>query len=339
MTVLVGVHEQYQGQVDVTTPYDTLRRYPLVAVTREFNSKPIAPQNLVPRLNHLCKDVWAAGLTVAVSFKLTPEDVFNCRWKPFIDSAVAWLRDSDYANRTILIIWHEPENDVPKHFENASQFVMYFNQIHDWIKAIAPDLLTCHAAVGYRYADKNIGTKANPTYTPIDINDNTASVWAETKADIKTIDIYSGRSFPLGTILPELSGFKRWLACVVGTGTYGVTERGWMASGTDEYVLRAQTIRREADWLRNDPDGRRCKLYIVWLTRGVENDPTLKPDDMMTEAVNELLAKVNAPDTISEEPIPVGQPNTGTEDTIECPLCNGHGRVASGKTYTIVKVG
>jgi hypothetical protein len=321
MTVLAGVHEQYQGTVDVTTPEHTLERYPKTAVTREFANGVITLQNIVPKLINLCQNVWDAGLTAAVSFKFSVADVLSGAWKPYIQSAAAWLRDNGHDDDTIFIIWHEPENDVPKYFTGAVQFVQYFNTVHDWVKAIAPSLLTAHAALGYRYADG------------IDIDDTKAAIWGKTKADIKGIDIYSGRSFPLGTILAELTGFKRWVTYVVGaTASYAVFERGLMADTAAEYDLRATIIRREADWLRSDPVGKRCKVYIMWLTSGTENDVTLKPDAKMKDAVNYLLAKVTEPDPT---PVPV-EPAPAT--TTACPLCMGSGQVATGQTYTIVKV-
>lgn len=332
MTVLAGVHEQYQGS-SATTPEATLQRFPKTAVTREFAASPIKPQSIVAKLKNLCQEVWDAGLVAAVSFKLTPDEVFNGQWKPYLQAAAAWLKDNGHEADTIFIIWHEPENDVPKWFTGAAQFALYFNKVHDWLKSAAPNLLTCHAALGYQYADKNMGTSSKPDMQPINIDDEEAVAWGKTKADIKCIDIYSGRSFPLGTILPELTGFKRWLTHTVGgTATYGVTERGWMADTAAEYDLRATTVMREADWLRDTPDGRRCKLYIAWLTEGTENDPTLKPDSKMAAAVNYLLAKVNEADPEPEPPTePVGQP------TIECPLCHGSGNVAASQTYTIVQ--
>jgi|SRR5690349_4967706 len=341
MTVLAGVHEQYQGS-DATTPQETLRRYPAAAVTREFISGVLTPQNIVPKLKNVCQKVWDAGLIPAVSFKLSPADVFSGAWRPYVESAAAWLRDAGYDSKTIIVLWHEPEAAVPKHFGNAEQFVMYFNQVHDWIKGIAPNLLTCHAALAYRYADKNMGSAAKPKMVPIDIDDNTASVWAETKADIKAIDAYSGRSFPLATTLPELSGFKRWLTYVVGTGTYGVTERGWMADTDAEYATRADTIRREADWLRNTPDGRRCVLYIAWLTEGTEDDPSLKPDSKMATEVANLLVTVNEPDPKPTTPAPCMTPASDNKElvlpqhSIVCPLCHGAGSVADNQTYTVV---
>lgn len=331
MAVLAGVHEQYQGELDRTTPAATLQRYPLTAVTREFNANPIVPQSLVPKLKNLCEAVWAVGLVPVVSFKLSVAEVLNGKWKPYVQAAAQWLKDNGHATDTILCIWHEPENDIPKHFKGAVQFVQYFNTVHDWIKAVAPELLTMHAAVTYRYADKNMGTTAKPNMQPIDIDNETAVVWGKTKADIKAADCYSGRSFPLGTILPELSGFKRWLTYTVGsTATYGIAERGWMADTASEYTLRADTIMREADWLRTDPVGRRCALYIVWLTVGNEADPSLKPDSKMAAAVNYLLMRVNEPDP---EPEPE-QPAPTT--TVTCPLCNGTASVPGGNTYTIV---
>lgn len=336
MTVLAGVHEQYQGS-DATTPAETLERFPQAVITREFQASPIGPQNIVPKLKSLCQDVWDAGLVAAVSFKFTPADVLSGAWKPYIQSAVAWLRDNGYGDKTLFIIWHEPENDVPKWFRNAEDFVVYFNKVHDWVKAIDPNLLTVHAALGYRYADKNMGTVSNPNMQPIDIDDARAKVWGRTKADIKCIDIYSGRSFPLKTILPELTGFMRWVTFTVGdTAKYGVTERGWMADTSQEYTDRAATVMREGDWLRGTELGRRCIVWIAWLTAGTENDLTLKPDSKMASAVNYVLAKVNEPDPTPEPEPPAEEPPIAT--LTDCPLCHGGGKVPAGHTYTIVQV-
>ena len=329
MAVLAGVHEQYQGTVDATTPQGTLARYPLTRVTREFNANPITPQNIVPKLKSLCQSVWDAGLVAVVSFKLTPKQVYNGQWKPYVQSAAAWLRDNGHDEDTIFVVWHEPENDVPDWFTGPVQFTLYFNTVHDWLKSVAPNLLTAHAALGYRYADKNMGTAAKPNMQPIDIDDEEAKLWGKTKADIKCIDAYSGRTFPLKTILPELTAFKRWVTYTVGDADYGVLERGWAADTPQEYADRDVTVRREADWLRGTPLGRRCKVWLGWLTVGTEDDPSLKPDPKMVDAVNYLLAKVNEPDP-EPEPAPAAT-------RVECPLCQGIGTVAGGQTYTIVK--
>lgn len=318
MNVLAGVHEQYQGK-NATTPSDTRQRYPLAETTREFVSNVIKPQNLIPKFEALCGPVIEADMVAVFSVKLSVAEVLNSGWRPHIEQWASYVRDHGISDRVILVIWHEPENDVPKYFKDAEQFVTYFNKIHDWVKSRNSVIRTCHAALGYRYGDK------------IDITDERARVWVNTKADIKAGDFYSGRSFPLSATLPELTSFKRWYAAVKATGgtAWGITERGWTASKANEYQVRADTIRREADWVTSLPEAERPAIVILWLTEGTEDDPGLRPDALMSEAVNYYLEKVT-----SEPESPQPTPEVKTTD---CPLCMGHGVVPSETTYVIVR--
>lgn len=324
VTILAGVHEQYQGPTK-TTPEQTLQRYPKAAVTREFAANVLKPSNLIPKLKSLCEKVWAEDLVCAISFKFSVNEVYNRQWMPYLQQAADWLKTSGHTDKTIFIIWHEPENDFAGggkrtgYFKDARDFVGYFNMVHDALKSVNPGLLTCYAGLGYAFRDKG------------EVSAEQAKQLAKVKADIKALDIYSGRSFPLGTTLPELSGFRNWLTNVVGPeGTYAITERGWMADTPTEFELRANTIKREADWLRNDPDGKRCVIYIPWLTEGTENDPTLKPDAKMTDAVNYLLETVTAPEEVETDPV-AEPPMT------DCPLCLGAGKVKAGATYVVTR--
>jgi hypothetical protein len=314
--VTVGIHEQYHGtSYERTTAVETLERFPKTQVTREFTDSPIMPQNLIPKIESACKEAWSQGLVAAWSFKPDPASVLNGKWRPYLEQLAAYLRDNATTKKTIVIIWHEPENDIPRWFTDAAHFVKVFNTCHDTLVGAWPGIVTCHAALGYRYADN------------VDITDAVAPKW-KTKATINAIDIYSGRSFKLGTTLPELSGFKRWLAYVVGDRAYGVTERGFIADDANS-ELRAATIKREADWLRDTEDGRRCVLYIYWNTVGAENDPDIPLDERGRDALRYLMDKVNEPD-----PQPEPEPPA---ETIKCPLCNGTATVPAGHTYTIVK--
>lgn len=303
--MLFGVHLNEKAE-------DIYAKYPKAHVIRRFHPHEIKPQNLIPHLTKLCKDDWSLGLTVAVSFKFDVENVMNGKWKPHIDQAVAWLTQNDRIGHTLFIIWHEPEND----FSSAKQYVEYFNKVHGWVKRVNPKLITVHSALGYRYRDGG------------EINDDKAREWGGTTADIKCIDMYSGRNSPLDAILPETSAFKRWRAHTVRTSQWGVTERGWSVFLPSLSTTRAATIGREIHWLTTTPEGQECKLYIMWLTNGGENDDTLLPDSLMERAVNSAFDELSKPPA---KPKPPATPQTN------CPLCLSTGKVPKGKTYVIVK--
>ncbi len=327
--MLIGVHEQYQGE-NATTPAETLNRYPHTMVTREFKGGVVKPQNLVPSVTNLAKDVWDAGLVCNVSFKLSVEDVFNGGWQIYVQQLCRFLVDNGCVGKTVLTWWHEPEDDSADSFPNGrksgkttsfatgDEFVRYFNTIHDWCKDVHPNITTSHAALGYGYRPKLGGPGDKSAFV------TDPAKWV-TKADIQAIDIYNGRSFPLDVILPDSGAFKRWRES--HPGKWGVSERGWTA-GPDAHAQRADSIARELAWLKTLPDTERPVFYTVWLTEGVEGDDNLKPDDTMTNALNTGFADILAP---TPEPEPTPDP-TPTDQ--QCPLCHGTGRVPVG-SYTI----
>lgn len=318
----LGVHEQYQAGKDRTTPDETKKRYPLVQLTREFKGGVIEPQNLNPSTKNLCQKVWDAGLICNVSFKFSVAEVLNGKWQPFIEQWAATIRDSGRSAQTILTIWHEPEND--KHFNSPEQFVLYFNQVHDWVKAVDPSILTCHAALGYRYRDNG------------EIDSVEATKWV-TKADINSIDIYSGRSFPLDMTLKTSTGFSRWLGSRPGGSKWAVSERGWIA-GSDKSAERVASINAEFDWLTSLDLDALPYFYIVWSTEGTEADPLIPLDEAGREAVNEGFARINA----KLNPQPTTEPKpTPSVGCVQCPTCNGVGTIPSSwsVTTTISTVG
>lgn len=310
-----GVHEQYQAGNDRTTPAETKQRYPLVEMTREFKGGVIEPQNLNPATKNLCQKVWDQGLICNVSFKFSVAEVLNGKWQPFIEQWAATTRDTGRSAQTILTVWHEPEND--KHFRNAEQFVTYFNQVHDWVKAVDPSIMTCHAALGYRYRDNG------------EISNQEALQWV-TKADINSIDIYSGRSFPLSMTLPESTGFKRWFTTRPGGSQWAVSERGWIA-GADKSAERVASINAEFDWLASLEPEAMPAFYIVWTTEGTEGDPLIPLDDAGRAAVNEGFARIHA----KLNPQPTSEPETPAPcESVQCPTCNGVGTIPSSWTVT-----
>jgi hypothetical protein len=310
MSIVVGIHQQYQGNVDRHEPDETLDIYPRTEATREFTSGyMLEPQNLIPKIEATCRKVWNQGLIAVWSFKPDSKAVSKGTWRPYLQQVADYLKTNRLDEKTIVVIWHEPEND----FVEPKNFVNMFNTVHDTLKATAPKLLTCHAALGYRYRPN--GEVKNP------------ADW-KTKADIHAIDLYQGRSFPLNQIMPENPAFKRWHAELVGGDAWAVTERGWVNS-VDRGLTRAETIRREADWLATVRD--KCLLYLVWDTVGSEGDKGLPIRDADgVAAVQYLMEQVQGP----LEPEPEPEPPT---DTTDCPLCHGTGKVKRGQTITIVQ--
>lgn len=323
--MLLGVHEQYQGE-NATTPTDTISRYPRAMVTREFKGGVVKPQNLVPSVTNLCQDIWDAGLVANVSFKLSVEDVTNGGWQIYVQQLCRFLVDNGRVGKTVLTFWHEPEDDAVDSypngtkktglsFANGAEFVTYFDTIHDWCKAVHPNITTSHAALGYGYRPKIGGPGDKSAFV------TNPDAW-KTKADINAVDIYNGRSFPLDVILPDSEAFKRWRAS--HDGPWGVSERGWTA-GPDASAQRASAILAELSWLATTPD--QPVFYIIWLTEGVENDVNLKPDDAMSRAINAGFEVIAGP-----KPDPMPEP---TPEDQECPLCHGSGRVPLDRTYAI----
>lgn len=331
--MLLGVHEQYQSD-SATTPEATKTRYPLTSITREFKGGVLKPQNLLPSMKNLCEKVWAAGLVVNVSFKLSPAEVFNGQWRPFIDQLGHYIVDQGRLGQTIVTLWHEPEDDTRDSFPNGvksgkvisfktgEEFVRYFNTVHGWLKEVNPNIVTSHAALGYGYRPAVGGP-----------NDKSAWVgnpeqWV-THADVHAIDIYSGRSFPLDMHLGVSEAFKRWKDSRPLASRWGVSERGWTAP-VAFHTQRALSITAEFAWLKSLPVEERPAFYIAWLTEGVENDPHLRPDTLMTQAINDGFALALGPDLPPVEPT-----KPTTPETRECPLCHGTGTVPASANIII----
>ena len=296
----VGIHEQYQGP-KATTVASTTESFPLIEVTREFEADVIQPQDLVRRLILRCKPLWEAGKATAWSFKPDPAAVDSGRWKPFILELAQYIKDNNLQDKVIVVIWHEPENDVPKFFRSAADFVRLFNTVHDWLMSVDPSIVTSHAALGYWYRN---------------VSANAAKAWV-TKCTIHSIDIYSGRSFPLAMTLKTSKPFQIWKASRPAGSKWGVSERGWIAAPADS-AARAASIDAESDYLASLAPAERPEFYIVWNTEGTEADPKIVLDQAGKDAVNRLFARLTR---------------------LICPLCAGTGYVPPGQTYTVVRTG
>ena len=279
---------------------EILTRFPGTTNTRVFTNDILLPQPLIPKIVAAAGPSWDAGATCWWSVQLSVAYVADGTWEAYVRELASYLKDHpDF--KTVVVLWHEPEDN----FLDAREYVSYFNRINGWLKDVHPDIKTCHAANSYYY--RQGGAIASP------------SAW-RTDADIHSTDIYSGRSFALNTILPEQTAFTRWREGLVGAeNPYAITERGWFAKVGDPALsaLRAATIRREAEWLRDTSEGQLCTSYIVWNTPGYQNYPDLVLDRDGELAVTDLMH------TFVRPPPP---PPVLRKVTQECPTCYGTGK-------------
>lgn len=258
-----GVHETG------TTSAKRAADFPGHTATRIFlPGVQAAPVDLVAKIERQCAPTWETGHVAAWSFKPHPADVADGSWRRPVEDLAAYLREYYETKRTIVIIWHEPENDR-SHFKTPEDFVTMFNTVHKWMRAVWNHTKTCHAAMAYAYRD-NKG-----------FDDAYARRW-RTHAIMHGVDAYSGRSFPLSATLPEHTGFARWKREVARNSRWGVIERGWTCA--PQYnKKRADTIHREFKWLAGlaqKPD-----TYLLWNSTGTEADQGLILDPAGRAAV------------------------------------------------------
>lgn len=321
--LLFGVHEN-------NDPAHTAGRVGGNA-TRTFTSGVIGPRDLIKEVQAKCGPTWKAGQTAVWSVKPNPDQVRSNAWRaPFVDLA-AYLREHP-ENRTLVVPWHEPENDVPKLFSDAADFVRLFETVAGWIRGANAGLPVVHAALGYRYAAQ--------------LDDAGARAW-RTSADIHCLDIYSGRSNPLATILPELIGYRRWREQVVGDDDWGITERGWTITplpdgkGGGTSAQRQAAMAREAAWLQAQaPD--LPQVYLLWNTAGTEGDQGLVFDAPAEQVAKAMTAQYAAAAAIRAANAAAGATITAAKAvaaaaavaaagvpvrrTVTCPLCAGLGK-------------
>jgi hypothetical protein len=279
MPPLLGVHEREE---DVPTERRA-QEFPGHAAVRIFAPGVITnPFDLVPKIDRQCAAAWRAGHTAVWSFKPHPRHVAEGRWDTHLTALGTHLREHRRDKPTIVVIWHEPERDLGTYFDTPEAFVRMFNTVHRQLTAAYPRLTTCHAALNYAYRDGGF-------------DDAMARRW-RTSARLKGIDAYSGRSFPLKTILPELSGYQRWRRCVVrNSRRWAAIERGWTCPETS-CRQRAQTIEREFDWLsvQDIPP----EVYMIWGSTGVEGDLGLALDPLARAAVAAGFTRLAATGTV-----------------------------------------
>jgi len=265
--MLAGVHE-------VAPPAATVKAFPAMAVGREFYPNVVtaaAKVDLGQVMAGNCTPFWRAGKLVVWSFKPSPKDVTSGALKPTITALAQYIQQNGLTNDVVLCPWHEPEND----FANPTLFVGMFNTVNEWLKAVDPRILTTHAALGYYYRNTTAAMAAH---------------WL-TNADVHSIDLYSGRSFPLAMTLPTSQAFLTWKAALPPSARWAVTERGFIAKPADS-AARVKAINAEADYLASLPELIRPEWYILWNTPGTENDTTIPLDAAARTAMCSLFDRV-----------------------------------------------
>jgi hypothetical protein len=262
----LGVHENYTGPTPSSLA-KTAGQFPKVQVTREFEPDVLAPQSLTTRIERRCGMAWALNKTVVWSFKPEPGAVKSGAWRPHVEELARYLSAEGRAAKTVVVIWHEPENDM-----SAGAFVALYNRVHEWLTAVNPAIVTSHAALGWCYRNWTVKQAAR---------------WV-TQATVHSIDLYSGRSFPLDMTLQSSASFQAWKKSRPAGSRWGVSERGWIANAAGAQE-RAASIAAEALYLLSLTPAEQPDFYIVWNTVGVENDPDIVLDPAGAGAVNRLF--------------------------------------------------
>lgn len=271
--LLPGVHADQD-------PAAIAAAYPHAAYTRLFIGpdildKPDDLAALTARVVRTCQAAWAAHLVPILSIKLNVAQVMAGRWDATLKAFGQWLARQP---PTPLVIWHEPEDDMP-----GATFAPYFNRARAAIKAGWSDASVIYVAMAYQWAPDRTG-KSLKGHT------DDVAAWRTVEADGYAIDAYNGRSFPLVQILPEHPGFARWYDLIIrGTGRpWLVAERGFEVAGPADNAVRAATIRRETAWLLTGTAG--CTGWVYFNSAGTENAGGLVLDDLGEEALRDAVS-------------------------------------------------
>jgi hypothetical protein len=259
--VSIGVHEE------VADPAGTRSRYPAARIGREFIQALRPGQKPAKVLDELRKfaGTWRDG-GVYVSYKPEPHDVATGRWTGLHRDIGYWLADHPWVG---IIVHHEPEGgDGPL---DGATFRAVFNRSRDEIKAGWSGSRVAYCAMAYQWRPGGVAAKR-------------PGEWRRVVADEYLCDVYSGKTFSGGLILPEHPGYLGWFTEIVRPRlvagedvTYGLGERGFMG----EDAARAATIRRERAWLDVAFDrhaaGRRPidqppSVYLAWSSPGHEKE-------------------------------------------------------------------
>lgn len=286
----VGVHEEpTTGGRSVERAQ---RAFPKTNLSRAFVNN-IITSDFVRKVQAALKPhLTETDSRIYLSMKTDPRLTARGGYTRAYGNVARYLCNEGLCGRVRLIAWHEPEDNF-----TGKLYQKYFTQVQGSVRDACADLMVGTAANSFHW-----GSKWNDKNKSVKGTTDAPEEWF-VPADFKGLDIYSGRSYPLATILPELEAFTRWHYHNVGDGKFAINERGWATPSKSEpevqYELRAETIAREFEWLKNDPVGQRCTDYQYWNSSGREKDESLMLDPLGEEALSQGIALI-LDDTTSE---------------------------------------
>lgn len=298
----IGIHEDPTATPKGRTPAEVLAKYPKSQIGRGFSgSPPTTVQDLRPKMMNVIQPYLDSGTkviyySVKTDIAQTRAGNWNARYAELGAKAADVQRQ--YGVQVIIIPWHEPEDN----FSSGTAFVHYANKVREHIKlgsngevAVKPCFMAYHWAPG------SAGSIAGKTNNP--------GEWfgGLNMDDGVTIDVYSGRSFPLEQTLMEHPGFSRFISLLPNTVRWSVTERGWetpsSTNSTNRSALRVSTMEREFNWLLSPGSPQdRCDDYIIWSSPGTEGAAGLVMDQAAEDKISEFLERASTPVIVEPEP-------------------------------------
>lgn len=285
----IGIHEDWTATPPGRTPTKVIERYPKSGIGRCFTGSPIITvQDLRPKVLATLQPYLTAGtkkiyISIKTDITQTSAGSWNARYTE-LAVYIAQLK-VQYNVDIIVIPWHEPEDN----FSSGTAFVTYYNKVYDAVKAGSSAVKVKPCFLSYHWAPGTGGSIGGKTNTP--------GLWFTNlkMTDGVTVDVYSGRSFPLNQILMEHPGFSRWILYVPNTVRINLSERGFetpsSTNSTNRSSLRASTMRREFDWLlTSDPIAMRCDDYTIWSSPGAEKAAGLIMDAAAEAEIDRFLS-------------------------------------------------
>lgn len=283
----VGVHEDWTA--GGRTPTQVKVRYPGAKIGRAFIARVLSyPVDLRPKARNVLLPYLAAKTPIVyLSAKSDVADTIRGDWDVQYRELGTYLDtlQKQHGVTIIFIPYHEPEDDL-----TAAQFVPYFNRVRAAVKLGSSAIQVKPCYMSYQWLLRRNGQSVGGK------TDNPTAWFRNIQAtDGVTVDVYSGRSFPLELTLSEHPAFRRWISYVPATWKWSVTERGWdtpsSTNRTNRSALRVKTMNREFAEIRSRR-GYYSRLidYVIWSSPGTEGARGLVLDRAGEDAVARFIA-------------------------------------------------